>query len=190
MEIPAQSSYFVDQKAWRVWLEKNHDSVSEFWIIYYKKHTAKPSIYYREALEEALCFGWIDGRVNSIDDEKYIQRFTPRRPNGNWSEVNINLALKLREEGKMHASGLRFQDRWIPGEGSSVNRVLSESNITEWQQALQAFPVAAESFSKLPASHRKQYLQYVTEAKRPETRQKRMAESIALLEKGEKLGPK
>lgn len=190
MDIPTQSACFIDQKSWREWLLKNHDSFTEFWIIYFKKHTGKPSIYYREALEEALCFGWIDGRVNSIDNERYMQRFTPRRKNGNWSEVNINLALKLRDEGRMHASGLRFQEFWVPGNGSIVNRVLSDSSIFEWGQALESFPVAAENFNKLSPSHRKQYLQYITSAKRPETRQKRMAESIAHLEKGEKLGLK
>ncbi len=107
------SSTFINREAWRQWLLENHAGFNEFWIIFYKKHTGKPTVIYREALEEALCFGWIDGILKRIDDECYMQRFTPRRSRSNWSETNIKLALKLLSEGRMHESGLAFSQRWV-----------------------------------------------------------------------------
>jgi uncharacterized protein YdeI (YjbR/CyaY-like superfamily) len=188
-EIPVPF-FFENQKEWRDWLIENHNKFREIWIKYYKKNSGKPSLVYREALEEALCFGWIDGMVKRIDDECYMQRFTPRRPTGNWSEVNINLALQLQSEGRMHSSGLKFSHRWIPARSNEVHREISEASVALWEDALKKYPVAEQNFNALAPSHRKNYLRFINDAKRLETRQKRIAESIALLLKGEKLGLK
>jgi len=183
-------TFFRSRQEWRAWLEVNHASCSEIWIQYFKRHTGKETIVYKEALEEALCFGWIDGMVKRIDDDRYIQRFTPRRSRSNWSEVNIRLALKLLQEGKMNPAGLKFRDQWIPTTAEKVSRKLIHADVNEWEEALIHYPIAAANFNKLPPSHKKQYMLWIMDAKRPETRLKRISEAIAVLEKGEKLGMK
>jgi uncharacterized protein YdeI (YjbR/CyaY-like superfamily) len=190
MEISSPPVFFEDRKQWRDWLLDHHSSSQEIWIRYFKKQSGKKSMVYREALEEALCFGWIDGIVKSENENSYVQRFTPRRPNGNWSEVNIKLALKLLDEGKMHTSGLVFKYRWIPAEKPGANAFTTLTGIENWEDLLKQHPEALKYYESLAPSHRKQYYGWIHSAKRPETRQKRMAEAIATLEKGQKLGMK
>lgn len=98
--------YVKKRGEWRKWLEKNHQKESEIWLVYYKKHTKKPSIPYNDAVEEALCFGWIDSSEKRIDKERYAQRFTPRKPKSNWSESNKERVRKLIVQGKMTPAGL------------------------------------------------------------------------------------
>jgi len=190
MSLEIRQEYFRNRAEWRQWLDANHAEVTELWIIYYKKHTGKKSIIYREALEEALCFGWIDGMIRRIDEERYMQRFTPRRKNSNWSELNKRLAIQLEKEGRMHASGIKFRDKWVAAKPEEAMRNISVTSYTEWEEVLDRFPLAASEFAKLAPLHQRRYLLWITEARRPETRQKRMAEAVALLEKGEKLGMK
>lgn len=97
MEV-TESLYVKNRKEWRAWLENNHQSKKEIWLIYYKKHTGKPSIPYSDAVEEAICFGWIDGQIKSLDEEKYTQRYTPRKPKSAWSEINIERAKRMISE--------------------------------------------------------------------------------------------
>ena len=96
----------TDRDDWRAWLKKNHDSQREVWLIYYKKHTGKPRIPYDDAVEEALCYGWIDSTVKRNDDEKYAQKFTPRNEKSSWSELNKKRARKMMEQGGMTPAGL------------------------------------------------------------------------------------
>jgi uncharacterized protein YdeI (YjbR/CyaY-like superfamily) len=182
--------HFKDRQDFRNWLLNNHDKHKEVWIMYYKKQAGKQTMVYREALEEALCFGWIDGLTKSLNEESYIQRFTPRRPLGNWSEINIALALKLMSEGRMHESGLKYHNRWITGNNAKIDTGLADFGMSEFKAALKKSPVAEGNYVKLATSNRKNYLLWISQAKRQETRLKRIAESIALLEKGEKLGLK
>lgn len=99
-----------DRAAWRSWLRKNN-SQKGVWLIYYKKHTKKPSVSYVEAVEEALCFGWIDGQAKTIDDEKYMQRYTPRRPKSHWSALNVERARNMIKQKRMTKRGLEvFQN--------------------------------------------------------------------------------
>jgi uncharacterized protein YdeI (YjbR/CyaY-like superfamily) len=91
---------------WRKWLEKNHDKEKDIWLIYYKKSSGKPRIPYRDCVEEALCYGWIDGILKTIDTEKYCQRFSPRRKDSNLSDINRELVRKMIKEGKMTQFGL------------------------------------------------------------------------------------
>ncbi|OGK25341.1 hypothetical protein A3C25_06180 [Candidatus Roizmanbacteria bacterium RIFCSPHIGHO2_02_FULL_38_11] len=100
--------YIKNREEWRRWLEKNHKKEPEIWLVYYKKHTKKSSIPYNDAVEEALCFGWIDSTVKGIDGEKYAQRFSPRKPKSNWSEPNKERIERLIKEGKMTPAGLVF----------------------------------------------------------------------------------
>ena len=105
MEI-GETIYVTAREDFRRWLEKNHKSKKEMWLVQYKKATKKPSLNYVEAVEEALCFGWIDGLEKRIDDERYALRFSPRRPKSNWTETNKERARKLIAEGKMTEAGL------------------------------------------------------------------------------------
>ena len=92
---------FKNRDEWRNWLKDYHNIAKGIWLIYYKKHTKKPSVYYNDAVEEALCFGWIDSLVKRIDDERYMQKYTPRNPNSSWSELNKQRVEKMIAEGKM-----------------------------------------------------------------------------------------
>jgi uncharacterized protein YdeI (YjbR/CyaY-like superfamily) len=191
MDFNLPNEFFPNRDAWRDWLMKNHLSVNEIWIIYFKKHTGKESIIYREALEEALCFGWIDGRVKSIDEERYMQRFTPRRKKGsNWSVTNIRLALELMSEGKMHESGLQFRKYWEEPLVEKLGKVMELQTNIDFEEVLKEFPLALMNFNSLSFSCQKQYKMWVLGAKKEETRIKRIHEAISLLEKGKKLGLK
>src|SRR5919205_1152453 len=104
--------FFKTPAAFRKWLAANHDKSKELWVGYYKKGSGKPSITWPESVDEALCFGWIDGIRKSIDDESYTIRFTPRRPRSIWSAVNVKRARELMETGRMHPAGLKaFEER-------------------------------------------------------------------------------
>ncbi|MGH2771767.1 MAG: YdeI/OmpD-associated family protein [Actinomycetota bacterium] len=105
MEI-GKTIYVPERKQWRDWLSKNHSSAPDIWLVQYKKKTRKPSIPYADAVEEALCFGWIDSIEKSIDEERYALRFTPRRPRSNWSKSNEERIRRLFSEGKMTKAGL------------------------------------------------------------------------------------
>ncbi|MGB2982026.1 MAG: hypothetical protein WBC77_12350, partial [Candidatus Zixiibacteriota bacterium] len=102
----SKTLYVTNRDDWRAWLRKNHSSQKEVWLIYYKKHTGKPRIPYDDAVEEALCYGWIDSTIKRIDEEKYAQKFTPRSEKSNWSELNKRRAKKMIREGRMTQAGL------------------------------------------------------------------------------------
>src|SRR5262245_24815778 len=102
----SKTLYVTNRVDWRAWLEKNHETESEVWLIYYKKHTGEPRIPYDDAVEEALCFGWIDSIVQTIDSEKYAQKFTPRKNSSKWSDLNKRRLRSLLEAGKMTQAGL------------------------------------------------------------------------------------
>jgi uncharacterized protein YdeI (YjbR/CyaY-like superfamily) len=106
MEITGQPLHVTGAEEWRAWLESNHAVEKEVWLTIYKKHTAKPSITIEEATEEALCFGWIDSMMKRIDDEKYVQRYTPRKKGSIWSEKNKKWVAELIEQGRMTEAGL------------------------------------------------------------------------------------
>jgi uncharacterized protein YdeI (YjbR/CyaY-like superfamily) len=177
--------FFENREALRSWLEKHHDNSPGIWMIYYKKHTDKPCIEYREALEEALCFGWIDSTLKKVDEERYLRKFTPRRKGSKWSQVNIRIAQALIREGKMTRVGL---GKWenhkplkeLPGKEIPLSEFLRE--------AFGQNEPALENFQNLAPSYRRQYILWITSAKTPETVQKRISESIGLLKENRKLG--
>lgn len=100
------TTYAATGEDWRAWLQANHASAADVWLIFYKKHTGKPSVSLKEAIEEALCFGWIDSVMKSLDDERYMLRFTPRKPKSNWSEYNKQRVRELIAAGRMTEAGL------------------------------------------------------------------------------------
>lgn len=160
--------------------------------MYFKKHTGKPSIGYADSVEEALCFGWVDGLKKRIDEHKYTHRFTRRNPRSKWSPRNIKSATKMIEEGKMTQAGLvSFKHRRAYDEEILKARDAKEVPLTvEIEKALKADKKAWENFNNLAPSYRKQYVGWLTSAKKQETTQRRIREAIRLLTENKKLGMK
>jgi uncharacterized protein YdeI (YjbR/CyaY-like superfamily) len=177
------------RKAWRDWLERNHASRPEVWLVFYKQHTGKPTLTYADAVEEAICFGWIDGVKRSIDDERYTHRFSPRKPDSRWSPTNRKRAARMAEAGLMHAAGrkavstARQRGLW-EARSESIDLTLPR----ELDERLRRNRKAAAFFDSLARSYRTQFIAWINSARREETRQRRISESIELLSRGEKLG--
>jgi uncharacterized protein YdeI (YjbR/CyaY-like superfamily) len=182
----------TDREAWREWLRKNHARESCVWLVYYKKHTGKPSIEYAESVEEALCFGWIDGLKRRVDDACYVYRFTPRKPGSKWSPLNIRRAQKMIEQGLMTGAGRKAYDQRIEyDEKTRKSMAAAELKLTpEIEHKLKANRKAWERYLALTPSCRKQYAGWLLAAKRPETLAKRIREAKQLLAAGKKLGMK
>jgi uncharacterized protein YdeI (YjbR/CyaY-like superfamily) len=180
-----------DRQAWRGWLQANHQKEQEIILVYYKKATGKPSITYRESVEEAICFGWIDGIKRRIDEERYSHRFTVRRAKSKWSPLNIRIAKKLIEQGKMTLAGLKaFEHRLTYDQVTTQERPASYELSPQVEQLFQKHPKAWENYNKLAPSYQKRYAGWIMSAKKEETLQKRLKESIHSLENDEKLGMK
>ncbi len=179
----------ANRQEWREWPQKQHAEADEIWLVYYKKHTGKSSVSYTESLEEALCFGWIDGLKKGIDEEKYCHRFTPRKKQSKWSPRNILLARKLIAEGKMTAAGLAAFKRRRPcdDEFLEAKKAVEIPLTAEIENALMANRKAWDNFIRLAPGYRKQYAGWLMNAKRPETREKRLKEAIRLLANNQKL---
>jgi uncharacterized protein YdeI (YjbR/CyaY-like superfamily) len=177
------------RRAWRTWLETHHESKSEVWLVFYKRHTGRPTLSYNDAVEEALCFGWIDGVKRSIDEERYTHRFTPRKPESRWSRLNRERAARMQAAGLMLPAGeqaIRRAKRNGNWEGSEQTIDLSMPG--ELAQRLRANKQAATFFEGLAPSYQRQFIAWINAAKRPETRERRLTESISLLSRGERLG--
>jgi len=177
---------------WRAWLLDNHSARDEVWLVYYKKHTGKPSVTYMESVKEALCFGWIDGIKKSIDDETYMHRFTPRRPGSKWSALNIKLAKELIETGEMTEAGLKAFNQKVEYD-TALLQAMTAKDIPlapEIEKSLKTNQQAWDNFNQLSPGYRKQYVGWLQSAKRPETREKRLKEAIELLARNKKLGMK
>ena len=167
--------------AWRGWLERHHARRDEIWLRDHKKHTGKATVSYDEAVEEALCFGWIDGRVKRVDDERHMQRFTPRRKGSVWSVVNLRRFARLVEQGLVteagHVAG--------PKAGTKVAVVswLRPDVIPEAvERRIGQNKLALKNLKAMAASYRKHFVHFIDSAKRPETRERRAQIAIALLE--------
>ena len=180
------------RKEWRSWLRKNHTKAKEIWLVYFKKDTGKSSIIYRDSVEEALCFGWIDGLKKSIDERKYAYRFTPRKPGSSWSPLNIKLSKKMIEEGKRTQMGLAAFSRKKEYDEEIIKaRESKEIPLTlEIERALKVNKKVWENFNNLAPSYRKQYVGWLRSAKRQETKNRRIEEAIVLLSENRKLGMK
>lgn len=188
-----QELHFQNRELWRSWLAENHDTVEEgIWLVYYKKETGTPSMDYEASVEEALCYGWIDSIIKKLDAERYVRKFTPRKLDSLWSDSNKKRVRKLIDSSQMTAAGLakiaaaKASGLWEQPPVSGVAFELPE----EFTQALAAHSKARSFFDSLAPSYRKYFIGWIASAKRPETRERRIQESIALLEKGEKLGMK
>jgi uncharacterized protein YdeI (YjbR/CyaY-like superfamily) len=185
--IITKTFYAEDRHAWRSWLQFHHASETEIWLVFFKKHTNKPSIIYQEALEEALCFGWIDGVRQKLDDDRFAQRFTPRRKLSRWSDVNKRLVARLTKEGRMTAAGLSVVD-FPPLDSEAPFPVRKELPLPNWLESALKINAVWANFQKLPPSHQRRYIGWISEAKREKTRQKRIQEAIALLKENKRIG--
>ena len=187
-----QQLYVKTRDEWRKWLSEHHQTERELWLVFFKKETGKPSIEYDASVEEALCFGWVDSIIKKIDAEKYARKFTPRKSGSLWSDSNKKRVKKMIAEGRMTEFGLaRIEEAKQSGLWHKSPRpdILFEIP-EEFEHALQQNKEAQEFFQQLAPSYQKHYIGWIVVAKRPETREKRIKESIALLKKGEKLGLK
>lgn len=182
--------YVSDRKQWRAWLRKHHASEKEVWLIYYKRHTGKPRIPYDDAVEEALCFGWIDTNVKRLDDERYMQKYTPRRPGSRWSKLNKERAGKMIEAGKMTRAGLeRIEDARRSGAWDREERRRRTLAVPpELERALEADKTAARNFKNFAPSYRRDYIGWLLSAKREETRKKRIMEIVKRAAENKKPG--
>lgn len=175
---------------WRDWLGEHHASVSEIWLIFHKRHTGAASIAYTDALDEALCFGWVDSLVKRLDDDRYARKFTPRRADSRWSDVNRKRYAELEAEGRLHPPGIERPPTARGYESRPARRPLPARLPAYIQAALKRHPAARRHFDALAPSHRRRYLAWIESAKRDETRQRRLHEAIGLLTDGKLLGLK
>ncbi len=152
---------------------------NEIWLMYYKKHTGKESVSYEEAVEEAICFGWIDSQVNTIDADSYMQRYSRRNKNSAWSESNKERVVRMIEQGRMTEAGMASV--LAAKNGGHWDELTPVENLEmppDLEAALAANPKANENFASLSPSHRKQYLYWVLSAKTEETRKKRIKKTV------------
>ncbi|BAB72696.1 YdeI/OmpD-associated family protein [Anabaena sp. FACHB-709] len=168
-----------DRQEWREWLEKNYQTSIGVWLIYYKVKSGKPSIKYNEAVKEALCFGWIDSKVKSLDEERYMQIFTPRKPKSVWSKLNKQYIQELSEQGLMIEAGLaKIAAAKQDGSWTKLDDIEALIIPEDLQQALAANETANQYFLGLSNSSKKNILSWIASAKRPETRLKRIEQTI------------
>lgn len=175
------SFYAKDQQAWRQWLADNHDTADAVWLIIYKKESSTPSVYYPEAVDEAMCFGWVDSKPNKRDEESYYQYFSKRNPKSNWSRVNKEKVARLNKAGKMASAGLAMVEQAkASGTWDALNEVENLIVPDDLQKALKAVPNANTNFAAFPPSTRRGILEWIFNAKRAETRKKRINETAQL----------
>jgi len=183
-------TFFASPAEWRAWLEANHDRTSELWVGFRKKHTGKVGLTYSEAVDEALCFGWIDGVRRSLDADSYTNRFTPRKRGSSWSPVNIKRAGVLVEAGRMHAAGLAAyegRDRAKEPQYSYEDR--GRGLGADEERAFVEHPSARASFQAQPPGYRRAAGHWVMSAKREETRRRRLATLIENSAQGRRIAP-
>lgn len=171
-----ETLFCKNREEWRAWLNQNHSTENEIWLIYYKKHTKKPTVTYNDAVEEALCFGWIDSIVKRIDEETYMQKYTPRKKNSIWSLLNKKRVEKMISEGKMTKAGFNQID--IAKKNGYWAKAYSSQNIAkipkELEGALKENKITWENFNRFAKSYQNTYIFWVTSAKRPETIKRRI----------------
>jgi uncharacterized protein YdeI (YjbR/CyaY-like superfamily) len=177
----------TSRKAWRAWLQKHHASSAGVWLVFAKKHSKLPTLSYNDAVEEALCFGWIDGLVHPVDDTFYKQVFTPRTSKSRWAASNKARVQKLIAAGLMTEAGLKMIElAKQTGTWNAFDAVEAMTLPDDFKRALKAAPAAKKTYEAYTPAVKKQCLYYLNDAKRPETRAKRIAQIIKAAEAGRK----
>jgi uncharacterized protein YdeI (YjbR/CyaY-like superfamily) len=175
---------------WRDWLEEHHASESEIWIIFYKRRTGLASIDYEDALDEALCFGWVDSLVKRLDDDRFARKFTPRRADSRWSTKNRNRYEELKALGRLTRAGIDRPPTDRGYDAPPARLALPSKLPTYIQAAFKKNATAFRHFEALPPSQRRRYVAWIDTAKREETKLRRLEEAIRLLAAGQELGLK
>jgi uncharacterized protein YdeI (YjbR/CyaY-like superfamily) len=183
--------FFATRREFRVWLDAHHTTATELWMGLYKKSSGRPSITWPEAVDEALCFGWIDGVRQRIDDESYMNRFTPRKPDSNWSAVNVRRVGELTKQRRMRAAGLKaFRER---REDKTATYSYEQRHLAKLDRAqerrFRSKKQAWEWFQTQPKGYRTTAVYWVMSAKRPETRERRLETLIEDSAKGRRVPP-
>ncbi|MGB8490611.1 MAG: YdeI/OmpD-associated family protein [Bacteroidales bacterium] len=176
--------YFRDREEWRRWLEQNSTSTEGIWIIYYKKKTGRQCIAYPDSVEEALCFGWIDGKIKRINDDYYLRWYTPRRMGSRWSKYNVERVEKLKKEGLMTQAGLRIYSEVLSRPDLVYdNRVSGEPEIpVDLLEALMKNETAHMNFMNFSDSVKKTFIGWLNDAKKEETRGRRIPRIVSAAE--------
>lgn len=173
--------YATSQVAWRKWLQQNHARSSSVWLVIFKKESGIPSVYYPEAVDEALCFGWVDSKPNKRDAESYYQFFSKRNPKSNWSKINKNKVERLMKQGKMAPSGLAMVNlAKQTGTWDALNEVSEVKEPEDLIIALKKYKNAQQYWDAFPPSTKRGILEWILNAKKPETRAKRVLETASL----------
>ena len=183
-----QIKFFDSQSRFRHWLERNYDKKNELWVGFHKKHSGKKSITYPQALDEALCFGWIDGVKKRVDDTSYTMRFTPRKQKSIWSRVNTKRAQELMAQGRMAPPGLKafaLRDPKRSGLYSFENTPQKLDSLH--QERFQANKKAWQYFQAQPAGYKKKFIFWIMSARKDETRLRRLDQLIAASANGVRL---
>ena len=184
---PIETLDVRNRPEWRKWLKEHHDSHSDVWLVFHKRHTDVTSISYDDAVEEALCFGWIDSLVRRLDDARYARKFTPRREDSKWSTSNRRRYAELASSGLLAEPGLRRAPTNRSGDPPRPDVTALPPYIEE---TLKAVPSAWKYFKQLAPSYQRMYVAWIDSAKREETKEKRLHEALSLLASGKKLGLK
>ncbi len=180
--------YAKDRKTWRKWLEKNHATAEGIWLVYYKQCSGKSRVPYADAVEEALCFGWIDTTSNPIDEDSYMQLFTPRKSKSTWSKLNKERVEKLIAEGSMTEAGIaKIEEAKKNGSWTSLDKVEAFELPPELKKAFATNKKAKIFFDELGKTNKKYILYHINSAKRAETRQARVDEIVAAANEGRML---
>lgn len=182
---------FATQDAWEKWLEENHEDVPGVWVRIPKAASGLDGVDYAQALQSALCYGWIDGQKKKLDEQSWLQRFTPRRRGSKWSKVNRQKAIELIEQGRMRPAGLREVEK-AKADGRWEAAYAAQSKATvpdDLQAALDAVPAARDFFATLDGRNRYAILYRVEDAKKAQTRQARIEKFVAMLAEQKKLHP-
>ena len=182
-------TFFATPEEFLAWLEEHHDVADELWVGFYKKASGKPSITWPESVDQALCFGWIDGKRVSVDAESYANRFTPRRARSRWSAVNVKRAEELIRLGLMRPAGLEAFERRGDEAGYSYEQRDAADLGEAFERRLRANERAWAFFQAQPPWYRRTAIFWVVSAKKEETRERRLAQLIADSEEGRTIGP-
>jgi uncharacterized protein YdeI (YjbR/CyaY-like superfamily) len=187
--VAEEAIFFETPTELRAWLEEHHETASELWVGLYKKVSGRRSLTWSDLVDEALCFGWIDGKVQTIDEHRYRQRLTPRRPSSNWSELNVTKVAELRAQGRMTPAGeAAFAARREQAPGALTYERRHEAAFdTEQETTFRADAQAWEWFEAQSAAYRSMATFWVVSAKRPETQARRLATLIECSAEGRRV---
>lgn len=179
--LPPNATHPKSRAAWRQWLQRHHERDEGVWLVSYKKATGKPRVEYGDSVEEALCFGWVDSKVNKLDEERSMLWFAPRKPRTGWSAPNKERVARMLAAGLMHPAGLaKVEQAQTDGSWSSLDGVEALEVPADLRKALASYPNATAHFDAFPRSVKRGILEWILTARKPETRARRVEDTARL----------